>query len=494
MEVLGLVRSTKNNFAPINKIPSDVFSLIPGYLKSFEEDENLITMTHVCRGWRELLIACPSLWVRLHCKNADKTRVYIDRSKSSPLELSLSAHLVTARIEAAFAMVIPHIGRLKSLVIFGPDGILQYLTPYLSSPIPLLNKLIISICCNPGASVLDTTLFNGDLSSLCSLSLAGVITNLPWKNLSKLTTFKLSRVPEDKISVTQLLDFFEDAHHLRDITLHHSIPTMSNAPPGRVVSIPHLKKLTINTDLVHSILLNHLSIPAGASLTLAMGFTGDKSPVPNFLPKTLGNLGNIFPISSVNLTLSGCEKYVRLDGPSGGLYMLGDWMDWEGVPLFTLDRRILRSFSCFDLSGTQRLTITQYKPPPVDAVYHILSRMKDLRTLTLTQCNNLPFILALNPDRNSFNCTLCPKLEELVLYIKGLEPFNIEELMSTVKERASAGTKLSSITIVGLGELTPGKKAFKLKEYVTHVDYRVVEEAPRWDDVLGDGGVDWLGG
>jgi len=55
------------------------------------------------------------------------------------------------------------------------------------------------------------------------------------------------------------------------------------------------------------------------------------------------------------------------------------------------------------------------------------------------------------------------------------------------KERASAGKKLSSITIVGLGELVPGENVFKLKEYVKRVYYRVEEKPPRWDSALGDG-------
>ena len=89
MEVLGLIRSVKNGFAPINRIPSEVFSLVPQYWDHDTMDENLITLTHVCRGWRELFIALPWLWARLDCTNVDKTRVYIGRAKSSRLEISL---------------------------------------------------------------------------------------------------------------------------------------------------------------------------------------------------------------------------------------------------------------------------------------------------------------------------------------------------------------------------------------------------------------------
>ena len=87
-------------------------------------------------------------------------------------------------------------------------------------------------------------------------------------------------------------------------------------------------------------------------------FYGDQSPFLDLLPKALENLGNIFPISSVDLCLRDFDKCVRLDGPNGGLYMFGKWRDLEGVPRFTVDRRILQSLSRFGLSGTQRLGVT----------------------------------------------------------------------------------------------------------------------------------------
>ena len=54
------------------------------------------------------------------------------------------------------------------------------------------------------------------------------------------------------------------------------------------------------------------------------------------------------------------------------------------------------------------------------------------------------------------------------------------------KERASKGVKLRSITVVGLGELMPGKEVFKLREHVTHVEYRFEEKPPGWESVPED--------
>ena len=489
MEVLSLVRTIKNNFAPVNRIPSDVFSLIPKYLEESEMDENLITLTHVCHGWRELLVAHPLLWTRMDCANIDKTRVYIERSKSSPLEISLSFFKrgKATYLEDAFHLVVPHISRLKYFSITGKKNLLENITPHLSCSIPLLRGLSIDLFGYP-ATTLQGTLFSGDLSSLRTLSLTGVITHLPWDNLSELTTLTLSRVPKDKISVTQLLDFFVNAHRLRNIKICHSIPSSSNASPGRVVSLPCLENLTIDADVAHSVLLNHLCIPVGASVILEFAFIGSESPLTEFLPSSLGNLKNVPPITSIDLCLPQDEKHVRLGGPNGRLYMFGYWGDARDTTSFIFESGVLRSLSYFVLSETQRLAITDYRPPTDEPVpYDILLRMQGLCTLTLNQCTNLPFILALNPVENPSKCTLCPKLEELILYVQDLKSFNIEELVSMAKERASAGNKLSSVTIIGLGELVPGDEVFKLKEYVKRVYYRVEEKPPRWDGTLEDG-------
>lgn len=484
LAVLCLVRSFKNSFAPINKIPRAILSLIPNYLgcHETENDDDLITLTHVCCGWRELFVSKSSLWTRLDLTNVDKTLAYIKRSRSSPLDVVLHGFKREPRLEDTFPPAVPHIKRFKSLtLVFVGASDLQNLTKQFTLPAPLLKSLIITLACD-SAPTLDTMLFNGDFPSLCTLSLEGVITRLPWKNLWNLTTFRFHRVPGSGITVTQLLNFLEGAPRLRDVILHHSIPTSSNASSERVVPLPHLKNLSL-VGTTHSVLLNHLSIPEGALLVLEFNFSGDKSPFPDNLPKAAKNLRNLFRITTVNLCFNGAGKLVQLDGPSGRLRIFGN-----GILSLDLDRRIFHSLNYFSLHITRRLAITEYKPPTLTEIeksppYRVLLRMKDLRTLTLIQCNNIPFILALNPDHNPSKLVPCPDLEELVLYIETQNAFNIPELVNMAKERASKGARLRLITVVGLGELVPGKEVFKLREHVAHVEYRFEEKPPNWDNI-----------
>jgi len=321
----------KNTFAPINRIPPEILTLVPDYWEDYS-DGALIGLTHVCRGWRELFVSRPSLWTRLDCTHVKKTRAYIERSKTSPLEICLGEFDPEVFItDGAVLLAAPHFSRLKTLSVLGISIVdLASLVEYFSCPVPFLSRLEIDFVCDE-VPVLPNTLFGGDLSSLRELELAGVVTTLPWRGLSKLTTFNLYCVPEDNILLTQLLDFFESAPHLRHIQLG-SIPTSSDAPTERVVSLPHLKDLSIIAQPAHSILLNHLSIPAGALLHLEFTYSGKESPIPSYLPNPPDRLHNISHITAVNLRLASERRSVRLSGPSGGLYMFGRWTRGDNKP------------------------------------------------------------------------------------------------------------------------------------------------------------------
>ena len=481
-EILRLLRSTKNKFAAINHIPGTILSLIPRCWERQDPnfDKNLITLTHVCRSWRALFISYPSLWNRLDFTNVEKTLAYIKRSRLLPLEAVLCKFKWRPYLEDAFLLAAPHFRRFQFLTFVGTSDFLRSLTNHLTPTSFILKELTIDLADSPALSPSVHALMRGGAQ----------VTPLPWNNLPNLTTFKLTCAPDSTIAVAQLLNFFESAPHLTDITLIHSIPTISNAPSGRVVYLSQLKNLTISADTVHSTLLNHLSIPEGALLALDFNFNGEESPLPHYLPKTIKHLKNLFRVTTVNLHFNETMKFVRLDGPSGGLYISGHREDWEKVaaPL-DLDRRILQSLDYFSLHMTLRLAIMKYEPPTPTKVnesspYKFLLRMADLRSLILTQCNNLPFILALNPTHDP-TAILCPRLEELTLYIEKRDAFHVPELVSMVKERALRGAKLQSVAIVGLGELVSGKEVFKLRDHVAHVEYRFEDQPPKWDSVPG---------
>lgn len=479
LEVLRLVRSIKNSFAPINRIPPEVLSLIPGYYDEDDTDQASITLTHVCHSWRDTFTSCSSLWTRLDLTNVDKTHAYIQRSRSAPFKLCLVGGRV---IDDAFAMMIPHTHRFKSLTIDAKalPSILRY-------RMPLLEKLDIYIYPANG-TVLDDTLFGGDLSSLYHLRLHGITTDFPWKNLPNLRTVDL-RSLQHRYGTTQLLDFFESAPLLHTVRLVYWKPDLSDPPPERIVPLRHLKEFFIQTDSSHSILLQHIHLPFGASLVSESRFSGE-TPVPvlDYLPAGSPNLSNLSHITMANFLFDSRSKYVRLSGPSGRLRLLFSRDDWVIPSSCSWECEILRSLGPPTFSTVRRLTVSTCERlgTPEDEecpIFLTLSSARDLQTLVLVRCDNLPFILALDPEQTQSNLVLCPNLQNLIFYVQSLSPRVVERLARMAKNRASRGTKLSSVTIVELSGRGRSNELFELREHVTHVGYYTYGEPPAWDDV-----------
>ena len=476
-KLLVIARTIKNAFTPINRVPPEVLSLVPDYCRRSE----LVGLTHVCRRWREIFISCASLWTFLDCMNFDQTSAYLERSKRSPLEIRVEKEHI---LHGAFMLAISQIRRLKALILSGSSHSILKLTDCLISPAPLLEKLAIHVTGVP-AAVIKSTLFGGDLQQLRILDLSGVITYLPWKNLSNLTTFYLHQMSGDEISVTHLLDFFERAPLLLRIKLEDSLPDSSDAPIQRVVPLPHLRSLHIIAEPAHSILLNHLYIPTGASVTLRFRYDPTGSPYLDYLPRSLDNLGNISHITSVNLDFN-LGIALRLEGPSGALCV-------DGVMNVILpsDRRIdLQFLDKLPVSTTERLEIVQW-----DALaslcfeeqfpYQTLLPMNDIRTLMLIDCAHPCFITGLNPNRNTSNTMVCPKLEELVMYVQeSLNESYIGELVDMAKERASTGAKLSTFVVDCPREPGLAHEAFVLKRYVPRAEHRLDGHPLDWGPIL----------
>ena len=193
----------KNSLVPINRIPPEVFSLIPDCYEN-RTDRHLLALTHVCQRWRDIFTSRASLWTQLDFANADKTRTYIRRSQSYPLKFRFGYDEV---LRDAFTPVIPHIHRLECLTISAYA--LPSILTHFHCHAPLLEKLDIRIFSHEDP-VLDDALFNSNLSRLRDLHLRGVFSRLSWKNLANLQVVDLYSSCRG-YRTTQLLDFFESA-------------------------------------------------------------------------------------------------------------------------------------------------------------------------------------------------------------------------------------------------------------------------------------------
>lgn len=108
--------------------------------------------------------------------------------------------------------------------------------------------------------------------------------------------------------------------------------------------------------------------------------------------------------------------------------------------------------------------------------------MKDLRIIVLTKCKNLPFIHALNPDKNPDKTILCPRLKQISLYIKHSDLFHVDELVNMAEQRALRGAKLSVIKVTNMSAAALEKGVLlPLREHVGRVKYTISYKPPKWD-------------
>ena len=410
------------------------------------------------------------------------------RSKYSPLDLYIEDGGINPYLDDAFSLVIPHIHRLKSLVICADDP--MRILRHFRSRTPLLEEVHVRLASthNHRQQIFDSQPFDSDLSSLRKLCLFGVPTHLPWNNVANLRVLNLSYSLGSEVTSTRLLDFLESAPLLQMVALVQSNPEAFNTPPGRMVSLPHLKTLTINVEPERSI-LNHLRIPVGVSVRVWATFSGEESPLLDYLPETSPNLENLSRITMLNFRFDPGTKCAQLSGPSGSLRLVAR-PEGQANPSSAMDHQILRCLRPSTLSTIQRLAISNYisrNPTGVEdgSIFQMLSSANELRTLVLSEGNLRPFISALNPRRNSSKVVLCPNLKELLLCSDSWGPTKL--LINMARGRASSGAKLASMTMVFLDAPLPEPEVLKLGEYVTHMKYNRNSQPPLWDDLSYEG-------
>lgn len=64
--------------------------------------------------------------------------------------------------------------------------------------------------------------------------------------------------------------------------------------------------------------------------------------------------------------------------------------------------------------------------------------MNNLRTLALTKCFNLPFILVLKPGKIPSSFIMCPESKDLVIYIEEHVLFYIVEMLNMAEGRSGS--------------------------------------------------------
>ena len=439
-----MIRSRRNAAAPINRFPPEILASLPDFFGPNypNGDQDVIALTHVCQAWRLVFVSRSALWADIECENTDKTLVYLERSRSFPVNLSLHRNHNLSPHDYFIQSIPRVIGRLKSIYIHGTPENLQGIADHLTHPAPTLHDVSIIGGCDIGPEdipVLTSALFGGDLSSLRKLSLEHVRTELHWRNMVRLTSLRLLNT--SPVSMRQLLDFLESAPHLREVELCFETPT-TGTQNGRLVSLACLKSMRI-WGRPSPVLLDHLLIPVGADLTVTVDFPSSTGRPFRFLE----NLQNLHDFTTIEL-FSGSNPRMQFSGPNGEICMIPENSHGDEI------RLMLKSLSQFDTSKTERLEIDFGVYPSSYPLHLVLLPMENLRTFKVSRCP-IPRTLVdtLNPNKSSSRVVICPKLEDLVIEYKGTLDTN--ELTGMTAARESRGAKLNPVVCSQLPPPTP---------------------------------------
>ena len=385
-----------------------------------------------------MFISCSSLWSNLACADEDKTRVYLERSRSSPINLLLWRRFDVPPLDP-FLQIIPQaIGRLKSLFVKVKPEELQAIAGHLSHSAPLLERLDVDGAfqiLSGRRCVLPSTIFGGDLSSLRELNLDTVLTELPWRNMANLTSFTWRSNLVDDFTIGQLLDFLETAPRLRKIYFNFAT-LVSGGENGRLISLDHLERMGVIECGPTSILFDHLVIPVGAKLKI------QHSVIEDQIPRLLENLKNLSDFTEVHIC-DNVRPHLRLRGPNGRALMDVGAIDVDTTNLF------FESLARFDASKTEQLKIDSCIFPSGDILHRTLLPLENLRTLILVQRGDLCLLVdTLNPNKSRSRKVVCPSLEE---FIFKFYPNKVETrgVMKMAAARASRGAKLRTVVAVG---------------------------------------------
>jgi len=263
-------------------------------------------------------------------------------------------------------------------------------------------------------------------------------------------------------SVGQLLNFFKSAPRLRKIELD-TATLATGDQSGRLVSLACLKRMVIVWCSPSSISLDHLLVPVGAKLKICGN--SFRQIIEDRLPTHFDNLRNISGFTKIHFQINENHTRMELCGPNGQLSMSSKG-DAAHLGLGSLAR--------LDTSKVEQLEVVSGDHSlDTRSSYRALLPLENLRTLTLSRCRDpYTFMAALGSNTGSSVVVACPKLEEIVLVPRtDTEGINIESVTKIAAARASRGTKLRTVRIVGgKDKLDPGD-VLELRKHVLNVEY-----------------------
>ena len=275
----------RNTLVPISLLPPEilarVFHLLVLKEPTFSRRRNLgwITVTHVCRHWREVALDDSSLWAKISWGIMPMKTKWISeilaRAKNAPLDIEFKA--LTKSSEESLLMIPPHLSHTRQLHFHGLSKLhLDSVREIYSREAPALEDFELTIAEYSPLTFRDlgeNMLFKGHAPRLRTFSLSRVI--IPWSLIPRgqLTNLKIACRIEDVDSpgdLNQLIDLLVNCPALEILALDSCLPSqLTELPRGQIIHLPRLSRLRLcgSTSRIMN-MLKILKLPSSTTLHL----------------------------------------------------------------------------------------------------------------------------------------------------------------------------------------------------------------------------------
>jgi len=292
---LSTIHVSMNTFPKINRLPPEVLALIPSFLTSFKD---LVFTTHVCRHWRNIVIASPPLWSYLdnEAMHKDLVAAYMDRCGDTPLDVNFSSESdKNASFLEKVVLHSSHICRIRIPCL--PWYHIAEISDAFETPLPLLRDVDLSIGYDLSPPPFEQPFLAGatNLVSLCLSDYnmnSGTLLHFIIPTLTRLSlSFSEPRIP----MVGELLEFLRNSPLIEDLQVHADTvldaPEENSAFPDRFqpVDLPYLHNIRLSWTTPRSqyTLLAHIQHPPNCSVSMQARSVSDiAQPPQNVFPKS----------------------------------------------------------------------------------------------------------------------------------------------------------------------------------------------------------------
>jgi len=414
----------------INRLPPELLVAITAFIT---DQSTIFRLATVCRHWHDTLTGAPTLWTSIDCRSRSRTSILLQRSKSSPIDVTVDrAHYAPE----AVPIIANHTHRMRSIHITLSSREFKDLRSLLDGPAPILNEMWIDRWGHHPARSLP----------LCSPSFQGQFPALRVLVLSGHPFDFAQSTPMVTNGLTKLLLQNDQSHHLRDLLdyLEHcknleyldvDLPGLrGTVPTSRIVSLPKLRELRLDGFL--PAFFHHLSFPPSTDIII--------QPIGGGAQDGPSHISESHTIKSIKMKVMGRKCVLQLSGSHLTITEESyDSIDSSSSSLTFFRSNCLDSIQSLPIGTTTFIGFAHPSPYSPDGTLRqqsctqLLTRVPALERIALDISVAPLFIHALEPVDGH----LCPKLWNLIL-ISGENREGVDNLPDFLNRRRECGSPL----------------------------------------------------